>query len=211
MKCVTWWFQIEFVWPQPPTCTRSPSCRWIATEPVAVYSSRALSIVGWVYRRTLPMLFNITQRLTLTSCFFPIVTLNPRPPAHGANALTTEPPLRLELLFCYLFSYHLLLYIFYAKHILHFDSHVKTLYFHSQDPLIHVWVSLVSPGQLLLRADAAGFWQTRILSCSPVPQVNVQADHFDHCNMYFCKNTSLLTGGSSTHETSADARTGIDL
>jgi len=29
------------------------------------------------------------------------------------------------------------------------------------------------------------------------------------CNMYFCKNTSLLTGGSSTHETSAGARTGI--
>ena len=29
------------------------------------------------------------------------------------------------------------------------------------------------------------------------------------CNMYFCKNTSLLIGGSSTHKTSAGARTGI--
>ena len=27
--------------------------------------------------------------------------------------------------------------------------------------------------------------------------------------MFFCKNTSLLTGGSSTHKTSAGARTGI--
>jgi len=27
--------------------------------------------------------------------------------------------------------------------------------------------------------------------------------------MYFCKNTSLLTGGSLTHKTSAGARTGI--
>jgi len=29
------------------------------------------------------------------------------------------------------------------------------------------------------------------------------------CNMYICKNTSLLTGGSSTHKTSAGTRTGI--
>ena len=29
------------------------------------------------------------------------------------------------------------------------------------------------------------------------------------CNMYYCKNTSLLTGGSSTHKTSSGARTGI--
>ena len=29
------------------------------------------------------------------------------------------------------------------------------------------------------------------------------------CNMFFCKNTSLLTGGNSTHKTSAGARTGI--
>ena len=29
------------------------------------------------------------------------------------------------------------------------------------------------------------------------------------CNMFFCKNTSLLTGGSLTHETSVCARTGI--
>jgi len=28
-------------------------------------------------------------------------------------------------------------------------------------------------------------------------------------NMFFCKNTSLLTGGCSTHETSSGARTGI--
>jgi len=27
--------------------------------------------------------------------------------------------------------------------------------------------------------------------------------------MFFCKNTSLLTSGSSTHKSSADARTGI--
>jgi len=29
------------------------------------------------------------------------------------------------------------------------------------------------------------------------------------CNMYICKNTSLLTGGSLTHKTSAGPRTGI--
>ena len=29
------------------------------------------------------------------------------------------------------------------------------------------------------------------------------------CNIFFCKNTSLLTGGSSTHKTSAGAWTGI--
>ena len=29
------------------------------------------------------------------------------------------------------------------------------------------------------------------------------------CNMFFCKNTSLLTGGNSTHKTSVGARTGI--
>jgi len=29
------------------------------------------------------------------------------------------------------------------------------------------------------------------------------------CNIYFSKNTSLLIGGSSTHNTSAGARTGI--
>jgi len=41
--------------------------------------------------------------------------------------------------------------------VLHFNSNVKTLYFHAQYALIHVRVSLASPGQLLLRTDAAGF------------------------------------------------------
>ena len=32
-------------------------------------------------------------------------------------------------------------------------------------------VSLESPGQLLLRWDAAGFWQARVRDCVPEPQV----------------------------------------
>jgi len=34
-----------------------------------------------------------------------------------------------------------------------------------------------------------------------------EVNYICRCNMYFCKNTSLLTGGSSTHKTSVGART----
>jgi len=34
-------------------------------------------------------------------------------------------------------------------------------------------------------------------------------DYLCKCNIVFCKNASLLTSGSSTHKTSAGARTGI--
>jgi len=38
---------------------------------------------------------------------------------------------------------------------------------------------------------------------------SLEMEYLCKCNMYFCKNTSLLTGGCSTHITSAGARTGI--
>ena len=38
---------------------------------------------------------------------------------------------------------------------------------------------------------------------------SLEVEYLCKCNMYFCKNTSLLTGGFSTHITSAGARTGI--
>ena len=37
---------------------------------------------------------------------------------------------------------------------------------------------------------------------------SLEVDYLCKCNMYFCKNTSLLTDGCSTHITSAGARTG---
>ena len=39
---------------------------------------------------------------------------------------------------------------------------------------------MASPGQLLLTADAVGFWQNRVFRCDPTPHVDVQADHPDH-------------------------------
>ena len=39
--------------------------------------------------------------------------------------------------------------------------------------------SYASPAQLLLTADARGFWQDRVLLCDPTPHVEVQADHPD--------------------------------
>jgi len=38
---------------------------------------------------------------------------------------------------------------------------------------------------------------------------SLEVEYLYKCNVYFCKNTSLLTGGCSTHITSAGARTGI--
>ena len=38
---------------------------------------------------------------------------------------------------------------------------------------------------------------------------SLEMKHICKCNMLFCKNTSLLTGGSSTHKTSAGTWTGI--
>ena len=54
-----------------------------------------------------------------------------------------------------------------------------------------------------------------ILSCSSEIYIFVfmllflEVINLCNCNMYICKNTSLLTGGSSTHKTSAGARTGV--
>jgi len=41
-------------------------------------------------------------------------------------------------------------------------------------------VSLASPGQLLLRWDAVGFWQVLVRVRNPEPHVEVQAVHPDH-------------------------------
>jgi len=38
---------------------------------------------------------------------------------------------------------------------------------------------------------------------------SLEMKYLRKCNMFFCKNSSLLTGGNSTHKTSAGARTGI--
>jgi len=38
---------------------------------------------------------------------------------------------------------------------------------------------------------------------------SLEVEYLCKCNMYFCKNTSLLTGGCSTYITLAGARTGI--
>ena len=45
---------------------------------------------------------------------------------------------------------------------------------------IQARVSLASPGQLLLRWDAAGFWQVLVRARDPAPHVEVQAVHPDH-------------------------------
>jgi len=42
------------------------------------------------------------------------------------------------------------------------------------DTSVQERVSLESPGQLLLRWDAAGFWQARVRDCVPEPQVEEQ-------------------------------------
>jgi len=51
--------------------------------------------------------------------------------------------------------------------------------FYLQELLLHVRKSVTSPGQLSLSAEAAGFWQSRVLVWVPVSQVNVQDDHAD--------------------------------
>jgi len=45
---------------------------------------------------------------------------------------------------------------------------------------VHVRVSLLSPWQLLLRRDAAGFWHVRDRDCVPVPQVREQVPQPAH-------------------------------
>jgi len=45
---------------------------------------------------------------------------------------------------------------------------------------IQARVSLASPGQLLLRWDAAGFWQFLVRVRDPEPHVEVQVVHPDH-------------------------------
>ena len=52
--------------------------------------------------------------------------------------------------------------------------------FYLQELLLQVRKSVPSPGQLSFNAEAAGFWQSRVLVWVPVPQVNVQDDHADH-------------------------------
>jgi len=49
-----------------------------------------------------------------------------------------------------------------------------------------------------------------ICSCSrEIYNWSLEEKYICKCNMYFCKNTSLSTGGCSTYKTSIGARTGI--
>jgi len=59
--------------------------------------------------------------------------------------------------------------------IIHF---VKTWNLH--DIFVQGRGSLLSPGQLLLRKDAAGFWQSLARVCIPDPQDDEHPVHPDH-------------------------------
>jgi len=53
--------------------------------------------------------------------------------------------------------------------------HLKTIKLILQELSVQARMFVLSPGQLLFRADAAGFWHVRVRDCVPVPHDAEQA------------------------------------
>jgi len=60
-----------------------------------------------------------------------------------------------------------------SKYYVYVNKNGMLIFLH--ELFVHVRYAVLSPGQLLVKADAAGCWHSRVLVCVPVPHVVVQA------------------------------------